>query len=301
MKTYQEWIIENGLVPSTMKVYMGVFKEFRFWWKEKTGSERFCPKNVTPIDVQDYKQHLLNRPTRLKPTTINKKIEGIRSYFRYCEDEKILQFNPTLKLKPQKVENRYDSPRWLNRNEKNKIFRFFYDKHLKTKNPWRFLRNKAIVYLMMYAGLRVSEVVSLEIQDIDFTHQIVEINNGKGGKFRRVEIEKELIDSLKEWLRLRGEKEKTRRVFISQKKGPLTSNAVQRMFSKLGYEINIKGLTPHVLRHTFCHDLAEKGFSLSLIAALAGHSDLNTTRIYTVAGKKERRKAIQSLSGEYSM
>jgi integrase/recombinase XerD len=300
MKTYQEWIIGNGLVLSTMKVYISVFEEFRSWWKEKTGSEEFYPKKVTPIDVQDYKKYLLNRPTKLKPTTINKKIEGIRSYFRYCEEEKILQFNPTLKLKPQKVENRYDSPRWLNRNEKNKLFRVFYDEHFKVKNSWRFLRNKAIVYLMMYAGLRVSEVVSLEIQDIDFRHQIVEVNNGKGGKFRRVEIEKELIDSLKEWLTLRGEKE-TKRVFISQKKGPLTTNAVQRMFSKLGHETSIDGLTPHVLRHTFCHDLAEKGFSLTLIAALAGHSDLNTTRIYTVAGKKERRKAIQSLSGEYNM
>ncbi|AIE59954.1 integrase/recombinase [Bacillus methanolicus MGA3] len=184
-------------------------------------------------------------------------------------------------------------PRWLNRNEKNCFLRAI--ENIGDKKQNQKIRNKAICYLMLKAGLRVSEVVSQRLDDIELDKGLLTVQNGKGGKMRRVTISKEVIKAIQDWLDVRGEQH-TDAVFVSQKRTPLTVQGVEDFFKKLRDETNIEGLTPHVLRHSFCHDLIEKGYPISLVADLAGHSDLNTTRLYTKSSEEERRNAVEALS-----
>ncbi|WP_272882254.1 tyrosine-type recombinase/integrase, partial [Escherichia coli] len=92
----------------------------------------------------------------------------------------------------------------------------------------------------------------------------------------------------------------TNKVFVSQKGGNLTISGVNNLFNKIRHDLKIEELTPHELRHTFCHDLIEKGFPINYVADLAGHSDLDTTRRYVANSDKEMKIAVESLSsGRY--
>jgi site-specific recombinase XerD len=265
---------------------------------------------VTPLDLQDWKSYLLHeatfrrtstsRPQRYSINSVNNNIKGIKSFFDYYKAIGRITSNPADKLKPQKVQADYDEdPRWLERIEKNRLLLCVNDERMKKKNPWRFARNRAIVYCGLHAGLRVSEIVALELEDLDFNKSYVYISDGKGGKARRVEMNMDLRNSLLEWLAERGEHQDPPKVFLSQKgmKG-ITENAVERMLRNMGEKIGIKDLTPHVLRHTFAHDLVERGVSIRLVADLLGHASIDTTRKYIRSNKRERRSAVDQLSGE---
>ena len=92
----------------------------------------------------------------------------------------------------------------MERFERNKLLRAVDDKNLEQKNRWKFTRNRAIVYVQLYAGLRVSEVTDLEPEDISFETGYLFVRDGKGGKARRIEMNKDLRMALTEWLAERG-------------------------------------------------------------------------------------------------
>lgn len=300
MEEFIVYLREEGNRESTIVTYVGIINGFKKWYEESFG-QILDPQRVSALDVQNYKQYLLKvaknkQQGRLSPKTVNKKIEGLRTYFRFLKHTGAIEVSPVDKVKPQKIQRRSDSVRWLDRNEKNYLVRV-----MNTSSEWRnkenlMIRNRAIVYFMLHAGLRIGEVVNLEMDDLDLVKQIIYIQDGKGGKFRRVEMNKDLLTALKQWLDIRP-LDKGQKVFISQK-GPMTAQGIQSMFKELRIKTKIEDLTPHALRHTFCHDLAIKGVSLSLIADLAGHSDLNTTRIYIRSNEEERREALSMLSAE---
>lgn len=298
LQKYEEWL-KLRYRDTTVSTYLREIHMFIEWWGvlyDKT----YSPTEVIPMDISEYKQYLMNvaknkQGKRLSMITVNKKIESLRNYFHYLTDElKILNQNPIYHLKTQRIHSATMSePRWLDRNEKNRFMRVIDD--ISEKKPNQSLRNRAICYLMLKAGLRISEVICLRLDDIELNRGILTVQDGKGGKMRRVTINKDVIKALQEWLDVRGE-QGTDVVFISQKRTPITRQGIGDFFKKIKKEANIDELTPHVLRHTFCHDLIEKGYSINLVADMAGHQDINTTRIYTKSSEEERRKAAESLS-----
>jgi integrase/recombinase XerD len=294
MQEFSTFLVEEGKRDKTITTYVNEVKKFQEWYIGSFGS--YEQKNVSVLDVRDYVQYLKTtaknkRGGKLSPITVSKKIESLRTYFRFLKGKGIILENPVEKVKLPKVQNRAEDPRWLTRNEKNKLVRYLNE----TNGNRLRIRNKAICFMMLHVGFRISEVVALEVSDVDFKKQIVEIE-GKGGKYRRVEMNKDAINAIKDWLEVRPEGE-TSQMFISQK-GSITSDGIQHIFRTLRKQTEILELTPHTLRHTFGHDLAEKGFSIQLIADLMGHTDINTTRIYVRPDSKERRGAVNSISSQ---
>lgn len=297
---YEGWLHLNKR-EKTAKTYLGEVRMFAEWWEGVYGKS-FDPKEVIPLDTSDYKQYLMTvakgkQGKRLSMITINKKIEALRSYFTYLSEENgILEKNPIAHIKTQRIHSgTMAEPRWLDRNEKNRFIRFIDsigEKKVKQK-----IRNKAICYLMLNAGMRVSEVVSLRLDDVELDREVITVQDGKGGKMRRVYIDKVIAKILKDWLDIRGNQPNDY-VFVSQKRTPITVQGVEDFFDTIRKETNIEDLTPHVLRHTFCHDLIEKGYSINRVADLAGHSDINTTRLYTRSSEEELRSAVESLTAK---
>lgn len=298
LTNYEGWLRLNKR-EKTAKTYLGEVRMFAEWWEGLYGKS-FTPGEVIALDTSEYKQYLMNvakgkQGKRLSMITVNKKIEALRNYFTFLvEEEKSISKSPIEHIKTQRIHAAtIAEPRWLDRNEKNRFLRTI--ETIGEKKSKQKIRNKAICYLMLKAGLRVSEVVSLRFDDIELERGLLTVQDGKGGKMRRVTINKEVVIAIQDWLEIRGE-QPTDVIFVSQKRTPLTVQGVEDFFKKLKVEANIEELTPHVLRHTFCHDLIEKGHSISLVADMAGHSDLNTTRLYTRSSQDERRKAAESLS-----
>lgn len=306
MDKYRTWLLEEGKRPNTVNRYLRIASDFQEWYKEATGLNVFDPRLVSALDLQDWKAYLLEDATytqkngskkKYSIASINNAIKGIKVYFEYLMELGEISANPAAKLKPQKVQDDEDEPRWLERAERSRFLFYIDNAELRKKNPWRFARNRAISFVMLHAGLRVSEVVDLEPEDLDFDEEILRVRNGKGGKSRIVGMNKDLIDALREWIRIRGQP-KTRKLFVSQRGGPLTADGVEHLFKQLRDKTGIPDLTPHVLRHTFAHDLAERGESLRTIAKMLGHSNINYTRKYVTPSRKELKAAVQKLAGE---
>lgn len=298
LELYEEYLYIN-YTKNTLKTYQVEIRKFVIFY-EKLNKEMFLPQNVTQIDIRDYERYLTenlldtrspNNPKKLSYVTVNKKIEALKNFFIWCQQEGYIINIPTEYLKNKKTQNREATIKWLNRSEKNKLVRVMSDIGLwKKQNLMK--RNKAIVYLMLFAGLRLSEVQNLLKQDIDETKMIINVI-GKGDKNRKVDLNKELLKSLKEWLEVNDSNSPY--LFASQKNSKITTQGIQHIFKKIRFYTQNEEITPHVLRHTFCHDLAELGYNLTVIADLVGHESLDTTRIYTTSSREERRSAVDSL------
>lgn len=163
---------------------------------------------------------------------------------------------------------------------------------LETKNK----RDYAIVLLLAYAGLRISEALAVKLDDLNLQAGELLIRNGKGEKQRTVILNSKVINAVKEYLKDRdGYKTAgdSPYVFVSKKRGQLDRTVINRIFKKFNQGHN--EITPHQLRHFFCTNAIEKGFSIHEVASQAGHSSVNTTLLYTNPDKLKLKKKMELL------
>jgi len=303
MQEYTDWLKNKGYSDNTIRKYLLVYRMFKSYY-EITTKHSFEPNLITAIDINDWKKHLQNeaktrkgKPLSIK-TVINY-VESIKTYFTYLNKTNLTHVNVADDVKSQKFKD-MQQPKWLDRKQKSILLNYIDDPRLKEKNEWRYYRNLAICLTLLMAGLRISEAAALNIWDIE--KDCLMIRNGKGGKARIVPMNKDLIAVMDNWLRVRSAKiEKSEEaLFTSQKGGRITVSTIRQLIDKIRTETSLKDLTPHVLRHTFCYDLAEQGVKDRIIADLAGHEDINTTRIYTKAAKTSLVDSVNLIStGRY--
>lgn len=148
------------------------------------------------------------------------------------------------------------------------------------------LRNRVALQVMYRAGLRVSEVVNLSIDDLDLKKGYIYVQQGKNSKDRYVPIDEETVAWLKRWLEIKPESEY---LFCTLNGGKLSDRYLRevcyRISEKAGIYVNDnhkkKKVNPHVLRHTYATELLEEGFNIREVQQVLGHENLNTTMIYT--------------------
>ncbi|MGD9552331.1 MAG: tyrosine-type recombinase/integrase [Candidatus Caldatribacteriota bacterium] len=148
------------------------------------------------------------------------------------------------------------------------------------------LRNRVALQVMYRAGLRVSEVVNLSIDDLDLKKGYIYVQQGKNSKDRYVPIDEETATWLKRWLEIKPESEY---LFCTLSGGKLSDRYLRevcyRISEKAGVYVNDnhkkKKVNPHVLRHTYATELLEEGFNIREVQQVLGHENLNTTMIYT--------------------
>ena len=292
---YKGWLKREDKSEKTIKCYLEAIEDFLKWWEGSVGDKI---ENVATTDVKEYKQYLIN-VARNSASTINLKLNGVKSYFNFLVGEGIVAESPAKKIKLQKIQARSLAPRSLTRAEKNTLLRVVDNPATWKNNNWRVKRNRAIVYTLLQTGLRVSELINLELDDVDFELGCIYIRNGKGGYARRVEMNREVCSILKEWIEAREKKSPDNNKLFTSQMGEMTVSGIEHIFRRLRKLTEIKDLTPHTLRHTFGHELAQK-FNLTIVAELMGHEDINNTRRYTKSRAEEHKRAVESLTnGDY--
>lgn len=148
---------------------------------------------------------------------------------------------------------------------------------------------------MLQAGLRISEVVRLDGEDIDWQRRIVTIWEGKGGKIRRVEMNRDLVRAMEDWKEQRGEGAQA--LFVSSRgRERITRQRVHYLIRRYLDEVGLSDYSAHSLRHSFCRNLIDAGQPLQVVAQLAGHESLETTRRYITPSEHDRRRAVESIS-----
>jgi integrase/recombinase XerD len=147
-------------------------------------------------------------------------------------------------------------------------------------------KSKLILSLLYSSGLRVSELVNLKPDDLNFDEKIGKVRFGKGSKDRMFILSEELSKDIKQYLRKKKDHQ-----YIFSKDKPLTTRNIQKIVKSTRQKCGIsKKATPHTLRHSFATHLLEGGTDIRLIQSLLGHSSLNTTQIYTHISTEQIKK-----------
>ncbi len=262
-------------------------------WFQQTNGEPLSPRNLTPSDVREYRQYMLLQHS--KPATINRHLAAIRAYGEWSRDSGQAVSNPVNGIKG--VEQVALAPKWLDKKSRAALERELERRVQNARTDTaRFLsqRNQAVIVLLLNTGLRISELAALEISDIDLTDRkgVLVVRYGKGGKARQMPLNASARSVLKSWLAIRPAVSSNK--LFTTAEGALSTRSVQILLKELGQSINIE-VTPHTLRHSFAKVLVDGGVSLDRVAALLGHTNLNTTKVYTTPGMDDLKRAVEIL------
>lgn len=272
---------EEDYSPRTLKAISSDLKGFIQWYQNKNG-ESFSFKRVTPLDGADYKRDLLKEGK--KPATINRALVTLRGFFQVAVDKEMLTKNPMNKVK--QLPKQALAPKSLTEPEMRKF--------LKEVEVLGNLRDMALVRLASGAGLRVSELINLTLDDITISERkgTVLLRNGKGNKTRTVPLSQNVRESLTEYLK---EQKPKHEVFVGQR-GALTAIAVNKIVEKYGKRAGVR-LSPHTLRHVFAYNYLQSNPSdIVGLSQLMGHQSINTSAIYTQNRLEDLQERVEKMA-----
>lgn len=268
-------ILEKGLSENTKESYKYDLENFYNFFKNR---------EINDLNEQDIIEYLkyLQEKEKLTPRSIERHLTTLRGFFKYlAKMEKAHDITKSIdNLKLGKF-----LPTTLTEDEVNLLM------DIKLDNPYSY-RTKAMLELMYGSGLRVSELVNLEINDIDLYNNTILIN-GKGSKERIVPLGDYAKEYLIMYLQNRNALIKRKngnpdKLFLNNHGKPITRNGFNYLLNNILKEKGIeKEVTPHTLRHSFATHMLNNGADLRTIQELLGHSDIVTTRIYTHVAKKQ--------------
>ena len=301
---FEAYLREQDRAERTVSGYLADLPIFSTWFEQATG-ETFQPDFVTPTDIREFRQHSLLHKKN-SGNTINRRLAALTAYFAFLVKQGKLEQNPALGIR--KVDVPRSSPRWLDRKEQYRLSRVMeQDVQLAiARYPKRWVnrqRDFSLVTLLKHTGLRVHEVTHLEIGDLAISDRkgSLLVRAGKGSKQRKIPLNADARNTLRAWLDIRPDLPENHFVFIalgSDARGPLSSRTVQRIVAHYGKKAGLPDLTPHILRHTFAKNLVDSGVGLEKVAALLGHSSLDTTRIYIMPGIRDLEQAVAQVESE---
>ena len=208
---------------------------------------------------------------RLSRATLIRKVAALRTFFRFLSRKGTLSVNPAFALRSPKSERKL--PLFL---EVKQVLSLI-DASLKQGSR----RDRAILEFLYSTGLRVSEMINLNLPNVDFVNGLVRVR-GKGRKERLVPIGKTALSVLSDYLSSGERRTGVSFLFGNRFGGRLTSRSVERILKKYARLSGLSGkVTPHTLRHSFATHLLERGADLRAIQEILGHQNITTTQIYT--------------------
>ncbi len=204
-------------------------------------------------------------------TTIARKLVSVRSLYKFLCREGILKSNPAENIRAPKLERKL--PGFMSISEAEALL------NQPALNTLSGVRDRAILETLYSAGMRVSELAGIDVEDVDFFNELVKVK-GKGKKERLLPIGNHALDAIRFYMNKRGSDNKA--LFLNNRGGRLTERSVARMLEKYvkkaGLSLNI---SPHTFRHSFATHLLDRGADLRSVQELLGHANLSTTQIYT--------------------
>lgn len=208
----------------------------------------------------------------LNGRSIQRMLSATRSLYRYLLREEQVSQNPALGLRAPK------SPRRLPKAPD--VDQIAHLLNIATDDPLE-IRDLAILELVYSSGLRLSELLSVNVSDLDISDKSLQIT-GKGNKMRLVPIGSKAQAAINRWLPIRSEHAtEDDALFIGPKGSRLTPRQVQKRFERWGKRYGDQHLHPHMLRHAFASHLLESSGNLRAVQELLGHASISTTQIYT--------------------
>ncbi|MCK9572129.1 MAG: tyrosine recombinase XerC [Candidatus Omnitrophica bacterium] len=258
--------IEKNYSPHTVINYQADLEDFsRFLGNA-------AAENVDYLALRKYLAVLKEKS--LGNRSVGRRLSALRSFFKFLTKESYIKVNPILMLSSPKLDKHL--PSFLTEDEVAKLIESAF---AKDKNDILGLRDRAILEVFYSSGLRISELVGLDVDDIDFISGILKIR-GKGKKERIVPIGDQALGAIKKYLDKKEDQSPA--VFLNKNNKRLTTRGVRGIVNKHIHSVGIRqGVSPHTLRHSFATHLLNRGADLRTVQELLGHANLSTTQIYT--------------------
>ena len=272
-------VVEKGLSNNTQESYRFDLIDFSNYLNNHHINDL---RSLSEKDITDYLAYLKDNK-KLKARSIERHLTTLRMLYKYLIKNEIIDTDITSNIDNLKLGRHL--PDVLSIDEVNSLL----DIKLETIYD---IRTKAMLEIMYSSGLRVSELVNLELSDIDLFNDTILIN-GKGSKERIVPIGEYSKKYLNDYLEIRNSLIKRKhgnpnKLFLNNHGMPITRNGFNYLLNEILKEKGIdKKVTPHTLRHSFATHMLDNGADLRSIQELLGHSDIVTTRIYTHVSKKQ--------------
>ena len=260
---------ERRLSPHTLKNYQRDLEHLK----------HFCDEHEiddwSAVDEQHIRQYVSQRHRQgLSGKSLQRELSAFRTFFRFLIAEGHIKYNPAAEVQAPK--SRRKLPDTLDVDKVKRLV------EIKGDDPLT-VRDRAILELFYSSGLRLAELLNLNLADIDQLEGLVQVT-GKGNKTRRIPIGRHALTALTQWLTVRKEfvADDEAAVFVSQQGRRLSARSVQKRLKdwalKQGVDVRVY---PHLLRHSFASHVLESSQDLRAVQELLGHADISTTQIYT--------------------
>ena len=237
---------------------------------------KFVNKSYKDVNVGDIVKYITYLNNKISAKSINRHIVSIKNFFKYLERNDLIKNNPCTDITGLKTPKKM--PRVLSEEDINKLL------DIKLNDAYSY-RNKAMLELMYSSGLRVSELLNLELSNIDFNMNLVRIY-GKGNKERIVPIDDVATKYLYEYINIYRntllKNNVSNILFLNSRGDKLSRQGFFKILREIALEKGIKrDISPHTLRHSFATHLLDHGADLRSIQTMLGHENIETTQIYT--------------------
>lgn len=261
---------ERGSSDHTIRSYRVDLDDFLGFLEEK--GLPLAPEGLDHLHLRLYLGQLARRG--LKRSSISRRLSAIRSFFRYLKREGLIKCNPARLVSTPKFTK--GLPRWLTVEEAFSLV------EAPPQVDAKGIRDRAILELLYSSGLRVGELVGLDLGDVDLQEGLVRVL-GKGGKERLIPVGSKACEALRLYLKVRGEfGPKEDALFLNRWGRRLSARSVGKIVKEYALRGGVlKPVTPHLLRHTFATHMLDGGADLRAIQELLGHARLSTTQRYT--------------------
>jgi len=280
--SFESYLVhERGVSPHTHKNYMVDLTQFAGFLRER------CPEiaasgamRLGELDANIIREYLSKMIGTHSASSMARKLAALRTFFQFCVRKGMITVNPAREVATPKVPKRI--PKFLTVDEVFALLDSPSDEDVLGA------RDKAIMELLYASGIRVGELVELNVDGIDLVQKQVRVL-GKGRKERIVPMGDKACNAIQRYLDLRStlicEGTGEQALFVNRRGGRLTARSVERMMNKYIRKCGLqKKVTPHVLRHTFATHLLGSGADMRGIQELLGHASLSTTQKYTHVG-----------------
>jgi len=287
---YKNWLIRQPLSEQTKRAYRSRINSF-LGFLAASGEDL----NALVQNEQERKFVLLTYKRQLKqefklaPATVNANLTALDHFF---------QFLGTSISKIEREDLPQEAPRALDKKSQQAF--------LRAVSSCRRSKDRAIALLIFYSGIRISECASLDVDDISVIgrkNQII-VRDGKGSRFRQIPLHQDAREAIKIWLDERAKKfdqndkfygkKLSEALFLNPQGNRMSTASIDRIVRLIGSKCGLE-LSAHVLRHSCLTNLVRNGNDVVLVAEIAGHKRLETTRKYALPTAADKRNAIESL------
>ena len=289
---YQEAFVnylryERNMSPETIRAYEKDLHQFIRFFAKGDGAPA-QPADISSLQVREYLAAL--REKNYQKTTVVRKLATIRSFYKFLLKKGYTSQNPLLEIQTPKVDKRL--PHFLAVEEVEKLL------NAPQGASFQSIRDRSILEVLYSTGLRVSELTSLNVSDIDLTGEIIKAR-GKGRRERIMPIGKPALECVRKYIEVRAAVPRINEsdpdaLFLNRFGDRLSSRSIRKILDKY---IRITGLnektSPHTLRHSFATHLLNRGANLRMVQELLGHKHLSTTQIYTHVSTAAMKTAFE--------